>query len=318
MDIDNLGYSNNSFTYGNNSYNISYYTTDNKEEKEEEKKEKLSKEELEKIKKESWPSDNPFASIFAKEYDPADDIYDTLPLTRMSFDEENKVTFTLESTDPMNSGRRLYTKKSMTFRANRITPLVGCNGIGKTTLLTIIKDILEDNHYFVYTYDNMHDGERNAKSEAVENFNKPDWERYSQLMSSSEGENIQFLSLEYMHKIEPVIRGEIIRDSSMHKFRDADHIFLLLDAVDSGSSIDNIININYHLKSLIELAYEYNKYLYIIVAANSYELARNQICWDVARSKDVVFSDYEQYRKFIIETRRRILKQWRSNKKEEE
>ena len=43
-----------------------------------------------------------------------------------------------------------------------------------------------------------------------------------------------------------------------------------------------------------------NTDVYIIVAANTYELARNEKCFDVVNGKYISFKDYEEYRKFIL------------------
>ena len=107
------------------------------------------------------------------------------------------------------------------------------------------------------------------------------------------------------------------------QYRDTDHVFLIMDAVDSGFSIDNIINLKAYLNKLIELSKKNNKNLYIVVAANSFEFAVDTRSWDVQKSKEVFYTenDYVKYRKRIIETRKRILSQWEkmeSKKKIEE
>ena len=84
--------------------------------------------------------------------------------------------------------------------------------------------------------------------------------------------------------------------------RDKD-IFILFDAVDSGFSIDNIGDLKEFLfDTVLE---DHPKDVYIICTANSYEMTRGQDCVDVNSCKHVRFDDYEEYRKFILESRKR-------------
>ena len=123
----------------------------------------------------------------------------------------------------------------------------------------------------------------------------------------SEGEVIAKASSKYISVCAEVIRGTIIRDKKFRKYRDLDNIFLLLDSIDIGYSIDNIDNLFSVLNGLISLAKQYKKKLYIIAAANSFEFIRGNRCWDVQASKEVVFNGYDSYRERIIETSETIL-----------
>ena len=66
------------------------------------------------------------------------------------------------------------------------------------------------------------------------------------------------------------------------------------------------------------------KNIYIIIAANEYELARNADCFDVNAGKYIRFNDYEEYRTFIINSRKkkeaRIDQQekWREKQRQKE
>ena len=51
--------------------------------------------------------------------------------------------------------------------------------------------------------------------------------------------------------------------------------------------------------------------LYIIISANEYELARNEECFDVSNGKSIRFKDYEDYRKFIINNRKKKDKRYK-------
>lgn len=79
--------------------------------------------------------------------------------------------------------------------------------------------------------------------------------------------------------------------------------FLLLDAVDSGYSIDNVIELKELFKLILKDSEEHDVHTYIIVSANEYELANSENCFDVANGKYITFANYEEYRKFILKSR---------------
>lgn len=288
----------------------SSYSIEKKES--EPKEEKFTNEELEAIKKESIVGKRTGRSgfEFLALYDLKkgfDDI-PLKPLKNMSVDENDIVTFNLESCDPFKSGRKLYRSKYVIIKPNEINCLVGCNGAGKSTIYTLIKEDLEINRYPFVSYDNLKDGGHNAMEEV--SFLE-DFAALAGRMTSSEGENINLNILSYLSLVAKIIKGEIIRDNHFKKYRDTNHIFLLLDAVDSGFSIDNLDNLKNVLTELIHKANEVGKNLYIIAAANSFELVRNARAWKVQESKEEYFgTDYESYREYIIKTRQKILKQW--------
>ena len=233
-------------------------------------------------------------------------------LTEMEIDEEDEsITFDLGSVNPYDE-RRLFCRKSVIIKPNEINCLIGCNGAGKSTIVSIIKDIIKDNGYPLVLYNNMKDGGDNiyCKDGFSDNF-----AAIFAVRELSEGEQILNASSRYLELLNSVLDGNIKRDDNFRIYRDTQHVFLLLDAIDSGYSIDNIFNLVFNLRQAIKKAKMEDKYLYIIAAANSYELVRHNRCWDVQKSKEVTFKDYEEYRKRIIETRQHILKQW--EKKEE-
>lgn len=44
--------------------------------------------------------------------------------------------------------------------------------------------------------------------------------------------------------------------------------------------------------------------LYIVVSANAYELAAGEACFDVIGGKYVRFGSYDEYREFVLKTRK--------------
>ena len=70
-------------------------------------------------------------------------------------------------------------------------------------------------------------------------------------------------------------------------------------------SVDSIVEVKALFQQILDDYKDSDKQLYIIIAANEYELARNTDCFDVNAGKYIRFKDYEEYRNFIIGSRKR-------------
>ena len=226
--------------------------------------------------------------------------------------------------DYYDEGFNLYKKKTIIIKPG-VTVLVGCNGIGKSTLLRQIKDNLKKENIPYITFDNLKDGGSNSISEAsfYGNFGF-----MATAMCSSEGENIvmNICNLaarlrEFVDKGEDPkerkhiqlarsiaqINGEKIEESEIPKER-----WILLDAVDSGLSVDNIVDIKEQLFKTI-LEYNYGNEIYIVISANEYEMAPGEQCFDVYNGKYITFKDYEEYRDMVLQS-----KKWKYQRSETE
>lgn len=196
-----------------------------------------------------------------------------------------------------------------------LTVLVGCNGAGKTTLLKNIKDHCIGNKIPCYAYDNLSDGGSSAMSELLnDNYNEG-----VALYFQSEGECIKssisrassmfksFFTLGYIdnkqNRFRRIFADEKVLKKQDEVFKNAKERVLLFDAVDSGLSVDSVIEIKRLFDVILADASTFKKDIYIVIAANEYELARNTDCFDVNTGKYLKFSDYEDYRKFIIKSR---------------
>lgn len=226
--------------------------------------------------------------------------------------------------DYYGEGFNLYKKKTIAINPG-VTVLVGCNGIGKTTLLHQIRDELKKENIPYIEFDNLKDGGGHSISEAgfYGNFGF-----VATAMCSSEGENIvmnignlatrlrEFIEKgedpkenKYTRTIQSIaqINGEKIEEPEVPKER-----WILLDAVDSGLSVDNIVDIKEQLFKTI-LKYNYGNEIYIVISANEYEMARGEQCFDVYNGKYVTFKDYEEYRNLVLQS-----KGWKNQRSETE
>lgn len=200
--------------------------------------------------------------------------------------------------DPIDCGRELYLETSVEFQPG-VTILVGCNGAGKTTLLNVIKHQFENDKETAYIhYDNLRDGGQNSLSAAVF-YGKMDFAaRYA---LSSEGENIVLNFGDLACEI-----GKKIRSKPNCK-----RIVVTLDGVDSGLSIDNILEVKDFFGFLLKE--NSTKEVYIIASANSYELVNGEDCIKTHELEHHAFSDYDEYRNYILESR--MLKDKQLNRK---
>ena len=200
--------------------------------------------------------------------------------------------------------RQIY--KHGTIEINQgITVLIGCNGSGKTTILSEIKETTKD--IPTYFYNNL---TTNDKESAL--FHE-DYEYMAQLMCASEGESI---TLKLLHKADELIyllkngkkklsalEEAFMSMSGRNNKEDKSTVkerILLFDAIDSGLSIDQVRDLKeYFFTPLLE-SY---KDLYIIVSANEYEMCKDYPCFNVTEGKYVTINSYDDYTKEILKTR---------------
>lgn len=220
---------------------------------------------------------------------------------------------------------RIYSRKMVEIEPG-VTVLVGCNGAGKTTLLMCMEAGLKEKGIPYIKFDNLHDGGSKAISAAA--FHE-DFEFVATSVCSSEGENISMNIVQLSKKVAYFMKHGEVKDGfeGLRKLmdelaRDEDdeaeekesvkERWILLDAVDSGFSIDNILDFKeYFLKPVLE--YGFGNEIYIVISANSYEMANREQCLDVYSGEYVTFKDYEEYKKFILETRERKEKRYGDN-----
>lgn len=214
--------------------------------------------------------------------------------------------------DPHEKDCNIYKRRVINIKEG-VTVLTGCNGSGKTTLLQMIKSDLEKNKIPVISYDNLHDGGVAAKEQAMLS---GDMRLLATSVCSSEGENI-ILNMTTMAKR----IGYFVRDCENPKrhniFDDDEDIdekpediskpeeyWILFDAIDSGLSIDNIMDVKTYLfEPIIKDITAKNRKVYIIVSANSYEMCKDEQCFDVQSCNYIDFPDYNTYRQYILESR---------------
>lgn len=189
-----------------------------------------------------------------------------------------------------NDCGNLYYRNIATLEPG-VTVLIGCNGCGKTTMLQQIKNQLEREEIPYVYYDNLIDGGSRAREKA--GF-YGDVEFLTQSLCSSEGENIVL----NIHNVAREM-GSLVRNNS-----ESNELWFLFDALDSGLSVDNIVDIK---KYLFKTVFEHSptKDIYIVLSANEFELARGEKCFDTYLCKYIEIKSYDEYREFILKSRER-------------
>ncbi len=224
--------------------------------------------------------------------------------------------------DPYDAGFSTCRLKQITIQSG-LTVLVGCNGAGKSTLLHNIQSELKKQNIPCHLFDNLHDGGSNSRSMAA--FDEK-WEFVATSMCSSEGENINMNIGGLAKKLkEFMVTGRIsdrftrigdafarVSGKKEYEAPDTKERWLLLDAIDSGFSIDNVIEAKDFFKMVIKDFADYGYELYIVASANEYELANGEDCFDVMNGKYIQFKNYDDFKKFILRSREKKDKRYKN------
>lgn len=166
------------------------------------------------------------------------------------------------------------------------TALVGPNGAGKTTLLQQLKEEVKKSGNLFVKYDNLNDG---GTRSAGEYLFCGDTTAAATVLTSSEGEGIAVNFGKFVQKLGKTVRGAVAAK--------AENLFVLVDAYDSGSSIDRIRELRSLVNIIIDDAAPIN--IFFIASANTFEMAREADCVDVRTGKHLRFANYEEFADFV-------------------
>lgn len=167
-----------------------------------------------------------------------------------------------------------------------VTCIIGPNGAGKTTLLTQLNDYANSHNIKVWQYSNFTDG-RYEDYRYLETNTR----LFAESAFSSEGEKVAMHFSERVGEI-----GRLVTDSRATN----QPAFVLLDALDSGASIDRVRDL-YDLFVMMDKDIKGNGAdVYIVAAINQYELAKSPLrCVDCRTGETIKFSCYDGYAEYI-------------------
>lgn len=172
------------------------------------------------------------------------------------------------------------------------TCLVGPNGTGKTTMMKQIKDFCRENYneYILVKYDNVHEGGSHRFQEYLES---SQIDMITSIVTSSEGEGIIIHLGDFAHKC-----GQATQRAKAENKK----LVILIDGVDSGTSIDKIIDFrNYFCKTIIDFCQKEEVEVYIIATANTYAMIEDGVdCIVSFNGRHRQFKGYNSYKSFIL------------------
>ena len=202
----------------------------------------------------------------------------------------------------IEDSRKLFPRKTIKLRPG-LTVLVGCNGMGKTTTIDELCSKLEERDNIVLSY---YCNTRDGGYRGVDNmmYRGKTLEAINASMVS-EGEQIKTFLCDFIKNL-----------GSLHVKNPGKTKVVLFDGIDSGYSIDQILEIK---KFLHEMIVFNTDPVYIVVSANTFEFARGERCLYVGTLKymNKEFTDYEQYKKFVLSSRKKKLDRYnKKNRKE--
>jgi hypothetical protein len=116
---------------------------------------------------------------------------------------------------------------------------------------------------------------------------------FAAMAFSSEGERIVQNFGEYMRSF-----GDFVRRHQSDK-----EIWLILDAVESGLSIDNVRELKEFFRFVLKNEAQSNKNIFIVVSTNTYEFCIGTQCYDVQNGEYIELKTYDEYCDFIMKSR---------------
>lgn len=196
-----------------------------------------------------------------------------------------------------------FTPISVNFQPG-ITMLIGSNGVGKSTLLKQIDSIFNKgswetiefndevrNEYACYLYSNEYE-EKYTKQSWLEGDNT--LHQLASTFANSEGQDMW----DYLYYKLPDI-GNAVRVS---KEKELKGIFILLDGLDSGLSLDKLYKLKTDLLDfIIEEETTPDFKVYLICSANSYEFIEGYNCVEVTdKQRNLTFKNYEEFKSYFL------------------
>ncbi len=219
--------------------------------------------------------------------------------------------------NPYENGSNLTAPREIELKEG-VTVLVGCNGSGKTTLISNIKEELEKQNIPVCLFDNINFNSNSSALSIICGYNAFPTDTPStgmSLFTASEGEAIKINIGRHSTLYRDFLKEGIFKDKHNDLLEILRHDklkpitsnkrFLLFDATDSGLSIDAVLDVKNLFNIILDEAKTLNLECYIIISANEYELCDNQNCFDVNAGKYITFKNYNDYKKFILNSRKK-------------
>ena len=186
-----------------------------------------------------------------------------------------------------------------------VTVLLGCNGSGKTTLMREIEKRLKEDGVETYSYDIKNANQKLSGGLVTGGLNAENSALYLMSKFMSEGEQMKC----HLEILVPDF-GRYVSNVEKNDVREG---WAFFDSLDSGWSIDNCKEFAEFLDNTVLKSKPESTDLYILISANSYELA-NHDGWDRVDVQTGAhlnrFESYENYADYVMRTRRHKEEIW--------
>lgn len=212
--------------------------------------------------------------------------------------------------NPYDDGnRKLFTKVNFELEDNSIVCFVGCNGTGKTTVLDFIQQDLHKNKALdlisaINPFRSIFVSNKETYKDMYISFDK------EADITTGEGDYIMsHFAKKSLSTGEWIVNrfgralallGSAIRDPK----NKGKNVFIFFDDCDAGTSIDMIGDIKSVFDLIIEDCKKNDITYYFCLTANSYEMCKDYRCIDVSTFKEHRFNNYEEYKKFVLKSRK--------------
>lgn len=189
-------------------------------------------------------------------------------------------------------GKRVFTSETIEF-VKGINVLIGANGSGKTTTVDILKKDLKEKDLDVLCFDGRFEKRKEFEPKTLQELNSPAHLLIRQYYS--EGQSMMDILGNFATSI-----GQKI--TKLKRSVDDKPLFIIIDGIDSGTDIA----FQNDILEFLEMVMNDYQNTFIVLTSNQFEFVENQRCINARNGKEMTFSNYDEYRKFIMkETKKR-------------
>ena len=207
---------------------------------------------------------------------------------------------------------KLFEHNKLFIPENSVSCLVGCNGIGKSTL--ILQMIHDHENSLNKTAWDLHDSHSMSFRGVFDGVKRDDFDEF--YLAGDKNTSFGYSDNDFMMndliksrqstgESNMSIMGPIFnilgKETNLLKGK---RLFIFLDDLDVGVSIDSLVEIVQAIKTMEKVMAERGIKFYIILTANSFELARYFHCIDTVSFKPVKFKTYDSYVKYVCKSRK--------------
>ena len=151
--------------------------------------------------------------------------------------------------DTFESKVFFFNHLDLTPFTERVVPLFGPNGVGKSTLISAIEsqsvEVVKDKPTHLYCYSNSRDNFKNRKPRSyMESFDPEYVSARFDAQRVSEGQSIIYSMFDLL---------DMLRNTKVFERIHGKDLLILLDEIDSGMSIDNIDITMRKIKNLVKM-----------------------------------------------------------------